>query len=583
MTLLAGTYALGGNGLDAAAVESIHSTLGQAVRQVETYHDGRLFLAKSDIGAFRSAGLATGSGVAAVTGDPLLERASGVTRERIDAVAEVLDRDTAGSLDWLLRCRGSFSLARYNPGTPELLLATDRAGVRALYYHVGAQALYFASNLRILERIAAITRSADLQAIAEIAVLGFPLGNRTAYRQIEVLRGGQYLLAGRDGVELRSYWEWRDAVQPKHSRGEYLPRLHDEFLAALACRSATGPDTRAFLSGGLDSRVVVAGLKELGKQVHALTFTREGLMDGALASRFADAIGVDCIVHSAQPGDAQRTLKSNSAGLTTLTDESGTRRPDLIFSGDGGSVGVGYVYMDEPLVAALRGGRVDDAVSMHLGSKRKLPTAVLANGLGAYLDGALRRSIRHELERARTGDPAKDFHVYLMDNDQRRHLHYHYEQIDESRTEFLLPFFDARFLELAAQGPVDWFLLHDLYNEWLHCFAPATYSTPWQAYPGHRPSEVPVDLPELRNQWRTRSRSQRFSDSDPAFRATLRSLLTGRLPRNIFDTGRVTWAALLHGLRIRDLSSTWIASVRMLDTLSRTEGCEIPADYAGNP
>jgi hypothetical protein len=91
-------------------------------------------------------------------------------------------------------------------------------------------------------------------------------------------------------------------------------------------------------------------------------------------------------------------------------------------------------------------------------------------------------------------------YLFLMHNDQRRHLTDYYENIDLRRVELHLPFFDADFLQAIYSAPIDGFLRHRLYNRWLQTFLPAIHEVPWQAYPGHEPCPLPV--PEgLRYQW----------------------------------------------------------------------------------
>ena len=47
----------------------------------------------------------------------------------------------------------------------------------------------------------------------------------------------------------------------------------------------------------------------------------------------------------------------------------------------------------------------------------------------------------------------RGYHLYLMNNDQRRHLHHHFENIDRYRAEFMMPFYDAEFVKLMLSVP----------------------------------------------------------------------------------------------------------------------------------
>lgn len=88
-------------------------------------------------------------------------------------------------------------------------------------------------------------------------------------------------------------------------------------------------------------------------------------------------------------------------------------------------------------------------------------------------------------------DPARTYHMFLMMNDQRRHLYPHWENAATHGMQFHVPFFDSQFLETMLTFPLDWGLRHDLYYQWMELFDPAARSVPWQVYPGHKPCPVP--------------------------------------------------------------------------------------------
>ena len=91
-------------------------------------------------------------------------------------------------------------------------------------------------------------------------------------------------------------------------------------------------------------------------------------------------------------------------------------------------------------------------------------------------------------------------YLFLLFNDQRRHMAKHFEQIDLHRFEFLMPFYDADFLETVVRSPVEPFLLHAIYHRWLAGMSPAAVTVPWQTYPDHVPCPVSSDG-ALRYQW----------------------------------------------------------------------------------
>ena len=63
-----------------------------------------------------------------------------------------------------------------------------------------------------------------------------------------------------------------------------------------------------------------------------------------------------------------------------------------------------------------------------------------------------------------------------------------------------MPFDDSDFLEYVTALPIEPCLYHRFYVKWLAFFSPEVVTVPWQAYPGHVPSPVPI-RDGLPDQW----------------------------------------------------------------------------------
>jgi len=149
-------------------------------------------------------------------------------------------------------------------------------------------------------------------------------------------------------------------------------------------------------------------------------------------------------------------------------------------------------------------------------------------------------------------EPARRFHLFLMTNDQRRHLARHFEDIDVNGFELQLPFYDADFLTCVFSIPLDACLRHQLYHRWLDEFSQATRTAPWQTYPGHEPCPLPMPE-ELVSQWDPRTQKHR---SAVHRREHLRTLLSALRPssaaRDVFRRRVLLAYYLAHRLGLRD-------------------------------
>jgi asparagine synthase (glutamine-hydrolysing) len=237
-------------------------------------------------------------------------------------------------------------------------------------------------------------------------------------------------------------------------------------------------------------------------------------------------------------------------------------RPQLVWAGDGGSVGLGHVYLRPDLVRLEREGRRDDAITRFVDQQHAhVPVRILRPHFAERLANVPRDGIAEELARLKPEDPARAWYLFLMLNDQRRHLAYHYDDLDLHRLELHLPFYDSCFIESVVRAPIDLCLGHRFYLRWLKHFSIAVNTVPWQAYPGHEPCPLPI--PEtLGYQWSRRG---------GGFAGWLRRVREP-LPANLFDPRgfpadllhrrNLLGAALLHRTGVRSYKYLFKAAVQ---------------------
>jgi hypothetical protein len=197
---------------------------------------------------------------------------------------------------------------------------------------------------------------------------------------------------------------------------------------------------------------------------------------------------------------------------------------------------------------------------------------LLARDTAARLGDALFAGIVEELEGIRCEDPAKAFHLFLMLNDQRRHLANHFEHIDEHRLELHLPFFDRRFLETILSVPVDWGMSHGFYDTFMGAFPPVTRSVPWQTYPGHRACPI-TEASDAAYQWDERELAASRDRDRRSLVALSRSLLRdSAFPTTLLRRGYLRLTTLAHAAGLRDYDYVLRAAQLYADYSRRSDG-----------
>jgi asparagine synthase (glutamine-hydrolysing) len=515
-------------------------------------------LLKFDFGAYGSPGLASADGaVSAICGHPYVAHLRGAPRSshlRFLAAAAHESRFTD-----FAQARGSFSFACAEEGRSLLTLAVDCLGTRPLYCADDGVVVVFSSTLAPFRRLAGnVTGGRDERAAVETAVFGFPLADRTEWRQVRCVPPGSALVFGDGATKHIQYWSMSTVRQAAAaSQAEALEAVFDTFRDAVALRAAGGSSVMAHLSGGMDSRAVVAMLRSLDIEVNSLNLGAPESQDLIYGRKIAAALGCS---HTEVPTEADSVqVGVRSAQLKWLAklerEKRGVERPHLVWSGDGGSVTLGHVYLTEEMVGAAESSHDERAIEVMLAERSwTVPKRVLRRERIDEIVTYPKAGLLEALSEQSSSDPGRRLHMMLMATDQRRHLHPHYEHIYEHRCELQVPFFDKNFVEAVIGRPVRPFLYHRFYNEWFERFPKVVMSVPWQAYPGHEACPVAA-TEDLTYQWTKRSQMPMHRRERRQYLArTGRALLGGAFSRTSVSARRVAVAWAATALGIRDLT-----------------------------
>lgn len=162
--------------------------------------------------------------------------------------------------------RGMFAFALWDARARRLLIARDRLGEKPLYYCQTGGALYFASEIKALLAHPAVPREAALDAerLALYLTFGYLPAPETAFRHIRALPAGHTLVVDAASGEWRvqPYWTAPQAADPRPvtpaEEREAVESVREGLDEAVRQCLLSDVPLGAFLSGGLDSSLVVA-------------------------------------------------------------------------------------------------------------------------------------------------------------------------------------------------------------------------------------------------------------------------------------------------------------------------------------
>ena len=200
-------------------------------------------------------------------------------------------------VDFLDHLRGMFALALWDAPRRRLILARDRFGKKPLFYHADAKGLVFASELGALAESGRFERRPNIDAIDAFLSLQYVPSPWTAFEGVHKLPAGCRLICenGKIGAPER-YFELRFDQPTTGSLPELTERLHEHVLDAVRVRMVSDVPLGAFLSGGLDSSLVVAMMAMQSTQpvkTFSVGFTSKDFSELPYAKMVSDRYGTD--------------------------------------------------------------------------------------------------------------------------------------------------------------------------------------------------------------------------------------------------------------------------------------------------
>ena len=164
------------------------------------------------------------------------------------------------------RLHGMFAIALWDARARTLLLVRDRVGKKPLYYsELAGGGVAFASELDALLVDPEVKRDIDPEALDAYLSIQYVPAPLSIYKSIRKLPAGHILRCAGAGVTLRQYWDvsfGHDAEAGASDLNGWRDALSARLDAVVRERLQSDVPLGAFLSGGLDSSVVVSYMAE---------------------------------------------------------------------------------------------------------------------------------------------------------------------------------------------------------------------------------------------------------------------------------------------------------------------------------
>lgn len=283
------------------------------------------------------------------------------------------------------RLRGMFAFALWDGNQQKLLLARDRLGQKPLFYTQIGQELLFGSEIKAILAVDGRPREMDYTAMHHYLSLRFVPSPQTMLRHIHKLPPAHILIWQAGKIRITRYWDISFQEKLALDEREFVSGLRQRLSEAISTHLVSDVPVGAFLSGGLDSSIIVAFMvQELGvptstfavgveeQDFNELPYARQVAehhhtthQEACVASNLMMALP-QMIWHLDEPSDPIAACQYHAAALAA-------QHVKVVLGGDGGDelfagfdryLGLEYVGYYASLPAFVRRGLIGPALAL---------------------------------------------------------------------------------------------------------------------------------------------------------------------------------------------------------------------------
>ena len=197
--------------------------------------------------------------------------------------------------DCVKHLRGMFTFALWDRKRHRLLAARDRFGKKPLNYYWDGQRLIFGSEIKsILE--AGIPRGVDAAALDEYLVYSYVPTPNTLFKNVMKLPAAHILIYEDGQISTKCYWELPFTPTCQDDEATALERTRELLKDAVQVRLMSEVPLGAFLSGGIDSSIVVGLMSSMMSQpvkTFSIGFEEDDFSELPYARQIAKHFGTD--------------------------------------------------------------------------------------------------------------------------------------------------------------------------------------------------------------------------------------------------------------------------------------------------
>ncbi|MEZ5591629.1 MAG: asparagine synthase (glutamine-hydrolyzing) [Gammaproteobacteria bacterium] len=277
-------------------------------------------------------------------------------------------------VEWAEHCvdklNGMFAFAIWDSRCRQLFLARDKVGKKPLYFYRNGDVFAFASELKALRGGNFCPDTIDPEALDCYFSFGYIPSPRTIYRAVKKMPGAHWMIVTQDTLRQQRYWRLSFAEKRSGTLEDAVDEFESLLDDAVKCRLISEVPLGVFLSGGLDSTLVVSSMARLQNEpviTNSIGFDDENFNELPLAKLVAEDLKTDHHEFVVKPDILDVLQKiawhfdepfaDSSAVPTWYVCQMARKNVTVALSGDGGDESFGgytFRYIPHFLESSIR-------------------------------------------------------------------------------------------------------------------------------------------------------------------------------------------------------------------------------------
>jgi asparagine synthase (glutamine-hydrolysing) len=384
--------------------------------------------------------------------------------------------------DFVKTLNGNFVLLIYDFKNRKVIIANDRFGFRVHYYALNNGKLLFVPEAKAILQDETFKKELNDEAVAEYFAFGEFWGDKTLFNGIQVLIPASILTYDGRDLSIEKYWELKYEPNYNKSENEFVDELVKTFKKAVRIRMEDNFRYGIELSGGLDSRSVLAAIPhEKRKDIIACTFGHKDCDEIKIAEQVSKIAGIkEHVVFDISP----ELMMNNSEHEVQLTEGRNTigvsytypiikvfrEKVDVMFDGFAMDLTLGGSFLNKDKINCSSKSLLFDILS----KKRLFQDIDLCDIFTPTYYNIIKelpaKSFINEFNRIRSEHPGNKSDEFAMIT------HVAWMNIGEITVKDLLeishPTSDNDFIDLILTIPPEWRLNHHIYRKFLIKLSP---------------------------------------------------------------------------------------------------------------